>query len=907
MTAANLKWWFYVASPSAIDIYGQDLDTLSSLPTPDVNGVAWTTKVITLPTPFGNPPCGQVEFSPNSPYVVKVFVQDTGGTPPPTYYSLEKDTIIVRPNGNTNTSCGNFGRANIGMKVDCQNKVIMLFDNTSLAYNNILQPSSKTNEWKLVYPESVGDIPVSTATDVPNVNFPTSVDSKGYVVYFMEYATYDYGSGVTVTVQYKLFDKGGGLGVPFAVNCNTNLCQLSCQMQKFYKLAIGNCGTLVDPSLESKMTQMNFIYTQILSGIFQPLCGIDVPAQIELLKSIGNFDDGCDCGCPDGGGFSNPTGGGSSSSTCCPTSSGVLDINTGSAPAQCPNSYFPVQVYDPTYTSIIGIAYDANSLIALLNSNSAWQAYGVAFNEGNCKVGWYASTQGGVVPDIKVRDASTTSCVNNSQLYSVYMTDLCYPSTPIVPTSFPVNAYVDFDQGAGPVSLGNVASQAALIAALNAQSTKPSTLTFSAGATVDQIIISNSSCSTYTGSPVITCDVGSSSFIMYGASHLQEFTSPAVNAAIEAYGLKTNSLLGKIAGTPTGTSPWHMIRIGNYLITAEGDTGVIYFFDITNPLMPTLARTITLPVIAAGNFSGIPTSLGVGTNVVRTLYSLYFPTDSYELMTLDAIYIFEGLTGSAWKVNFYTGTVTASFQSNKLIGKCPREMRQHIVNSTIAIYFTQDGTLEADISGTSGVLVGHIVTLDVSSFNASGLGTQEILLNQVENVWASSWDGADTIWFVGQLGTIAEYSISANAVTNRYANGLGTYSSTARIILRRGNAKYFAGILYVASLGPYSPAGFGQGCILVDLASLATPGPIQTLFTGNLTNPSAYAHNILPLGNCLLAVTIEANGLVPGYGVILIYKTDGTFLQACALNSAQAIYNLIAIPNVSVYTPNNLV
>ena len=253
-----MKWWIWVTGPSLNSLYGVDVNATTP-PTPDFNGIAWTTKTINLPTPFGNPPCGQVEFSPNSPYTVTVFVQDTTAVASP-IDGYSKTTIIVRPNGNTINSCGNFGKASISMKVDCANKVIMCFDGTKMIYNNILQPSSVTSKWTLVYPaDAAGDVPNMEALNVPNVNFPISVNSKGYVLYFNETATYDYGNGVTVKVQYKLYDGTGGLGLNFAVNCNTNLCLLQCQMKKFYELSKSRCGELENVQLTQKMVHLQYL------------------------------------------------------------------------------------------------------------------------------------------------------------------------------------------------------------------------------------------------------------------------------------------------------------------------------------------------------------------------------------------------------------------------------------------------------------------------------------------------------------------------------------------------------------------------------------------------------------------------------------------------------------------------
>lgn len=997
--AANLKWWFYVASPSAIDIYGQDLDSLSSLPTPDVNGTAWTTKEITLPTPFGNPPCGQIEFSPNSGYVVKVFVQDTAGTPPPTYFSLEKDTIIVRPKGNKNTSCGNFGTAAVGMKVDCLGKLIMLFDNTNLAYNSILLPSDTSNKWTVVYPEVAGEIPKRTAENVPNVNFPTGGDSKGYVLYFQEYATYDYGNGVTVTVQYKLFSSDGSYGMPFAINCNTNLCQLSCQMQKFYKLAKGSCTTLVNPELMGKMTQMNFIYnTKILTGIFQPLCGIDVPAAIEEVKAIGNFDDSCDCGCPDSGGFSNPTGAGSTGA-CCPVTVDVINIATDNPPAACPNSYFPAKVYEPDGTTLIGTAYNVNDLVSLVNGNGEWQVYGVAFAQGNCKIGWFPANAATIPPDVPVElisgtiggvpysdeivmlgttspatgcpgtglypcrvynpagdtligvantpaelvsilngysawaaygtavvqdncnvlwyladatnippfiqvDATTnsTTCVNGAALYTVQMVDECNPLLPITSTDFPLNVWVDFGLGAGPVYLGVLSNISSVITALNSTSTKPSSVSFAAsgGTDISQIVVTNSSCATYSGTVTVTADKGSGSFLLVGASHSRMNTTPATVGGVYGAGLRTMVSLGHIPSSPAIDSddvPWHNTMIGNTYITACGNTGVVSLWNMSNPLMPTLIRTIALTNPTGNSFTGTPTMKDyTGATGVPSYFTLYFPTD-YHNMSLSAIYVCEAVTGTLWKLDATsTGSgVTTAFQSNSLIGKCPR----CIIGNKL--YFTQDGSLEVDTGQTSGVAIGDIVIQDLSSFSGAGLSTATIFLNQIEYVYSCSFDGSDTIWFVSNLGSVAEYSVSGATVVNRYLLALG------RTVRYRSWTKVFAGNLYITTLQGYDPVGLNFGTLYVDIASLATT-PVVTFFDSipsSITNtaPSVRVYSVLPLGNCLMIVSGDAGTYAPGGGGLILYKTDGTYLGMIQLPNSVNILNVIAIPNVAVYTP----
>lgn len=1000
--AANLKWWFYVVSPSGVAIYGTDLNGLSVLPTPDVAGTAWTTKTIVLPTPFTNGACGQIEFSPTNPYSVYVFVQDTASSPFVSFWQLLKTAIIVRPRGNSQKICGNFGVAQVSMQTDCLGKSINVYDSTNLEYNNILVPASTSNSWELVYPQdNAGNIPNRTATNTPNVTFPISVNSKGYVLYLREFATYDYGNGVTVKIQYKAYDEGGSLGLQFAINCNTNLCLLQCQMQKFYKLSKGSCGTLEYPGLLNKMTQMSFLFSQVLTGIFQPLCGIDVPGLIEEIQAIGGFDNNCDCNCGgDNFGFSNPTGGGNGGSGCCPLYASVIDINTDIAPANCPNGYFPAYIYDPTGTTVIGVALSMSDEINILNGNADWRAYGTAFSAGNCTVGWYPATgvtiipnilidpigggngQGsvivdvlsfcaspvgapaacpgsyfpaqvynaaasaiigvasdinnmvsilngnatwqaygtayvvdnchvgfyplptvGTIPPVYVNDSSCirTACVNGSQRYPIGVTDICYPSgTPITAYSFPLNLYVDFALGAGSEFAGNVANQTEMIAALNAMADKPASVTFYAGATVDQVIVVNTDCNAYSATISTTADAGSNKFLLYAGDHFDMTGSTPQDSVVSEYAASVQylSVLGKLPGAIKGTL-WHSIKIGNVLaITNTNNPGAVVFYDITNPLMPTYLKSIALnPIIGiSNNFTGVPESINIATatspaTAVPTIYDLYFPTDYYAPMDLSALYVVESNTGSIWKLNFYdTGTgIVASFQDDRLIGKCPRVIQNN------KIYFTQDGDLEQATSQTSGVAEGDIVMLDLASFNSSGLSTTTILLNNLEYVWAASFDGADTIYFTGQAGSVVKYTVSTDTVDSRYLNFLGL----GILFGYRLNTTYFNGYLYMVP--QQMPLYIGM---IIQVTAFGGSGTVTHFADPGFTVEGAF--NFTPLGNCLGILT---SATVPGSSIarMLIYKLGGEYMAAFPPGDNREFYNVVPIGNISTVTPNNFV
>jgi hypothetical protein len=901
----QLVWWYVITTPSNTPIH------TGSVSDPDVENVAWATLSITpgsWPQPFGTGPCAQIEFSCNAPYIVTLYVKDSADTT----FSLSKTATICRPTGSTANSCGNFGEAALSIKTDCMNARLVCQDNTNYSYQGQLSAYAQSNTWTLVYPQSPsGSQPTNgTASNTPTVFFNLAFGGDGFNIYIRDYATYSMGDGVFIKLQYKAHRV-------FNVYCNIDLCQLQCEMDRFFKETVATCGELESADAYNKMSQINFLYAKILTGILQPLCDIDVPAEIVKMEKLFGFPSTCCCN--KGVNMSMapvlPT-----SSDCCTTSVAILDKVTGLAPANCPNSYFPVQVYDPTWTTIIGVASDVDNLVAILNENAAWLAYGVAINAGNCNVGFILEDTTVTVPAVKVA-TSSSACVGDTQYYSVRINDLCLGNLTASLGNFPMNTFVDFGLGDGEVFLGNVSDIGALIILLNSTPTKPATITFSNGSSsgvTDPVIINirNSSCVAYSGTITITCDIGSSAYLLYGASHLNYVTSPApISGAEVGFGLRSNAVIGKIPGVSDDNIQWHSIRIGNTLIISEGDTGKILFYDITNPLYPSFIRYIQLNAVVAACFTGLPQSRGIpegAGSVVNSFYSLYFPTD-YSNMSLSAIYVFEGLTGSAWKLDMYAAGsgVTASFQDNSLIGSCPRVITGPANN---LIFFTMDGSLGPDI-GAPILTPGYINVLDLTAtFDGSGLSTKEIIGSSFDQVWAASYNGIDTIWFMGQNGTLAKYDVWTDTVTAVVVNAMGVGQNFEL----RGNIKNFGPALYCSSLGGFKPLGSVTGALFVNIASFPTVS--ATLFTDPTTiaaanPPLQYVHNILPLGNCLVLVTTEGYEdaylstahLSTAQGAIATYKINGTYIMGDKLPVGQNIYNLVPISGIPVYTPTSLI
>lgn len=993
------SWWVTGYSPSNTPIH------LGSQGMPDFPTQNWATYTIPdqWPTPLSEGLCAQVEFSCSTPYMFTLFVQDASGA----VYSFAIATPICAPNGNTQNTCGNWGAALFTLQVVCNQAQISAQDNTNYIYNGIPPLTAASQNWVMTYPlgASGNPIPNATATNTASVNFPVFYVGEGYGMYLNTICSYVFGEA-TIKIQYKsqnaLNPQFNIQKTSFAVWCNIDTCKLQCEVAKYVKRVKRNCNTIENQQYQQNLTLINALYLLVLDGIIHPLCGTDVTGYIKEIQRLGEFD--CDC-CnkyAPGVNLSNlvPTNG---TGGCCPTDSNIINKNSGISPTNCATGgYFPANVYDPSNTTVIGNATDVASLISILNNNPAWEAYGTAFNMGNCQVGWYALNSGTIIPVINIvstgsgtiipsttavgtlvqvgtttppvncpggnpyplrvyapgsttviigiannitdvvnllnttpawetfgtasvqdschvqwnltsgaiippsigtdTNTTTSTCVGGTQLYIVDMVDVCYPNTPITAASFPCNVSVNFGLGAGFVPLGQVANNAALVAALNAAASKPASVTFTATPVVGQIKVTNTNCTAYSGTITIQCDAGSSSFLLFGANHTDEIGSatPTLNG-LYGIGLSDMALIGRIPGTATQPVPgrmWHNIKIGNYLIATEPNTGKVYFWDITNPLNPVLVQTIQLTTIASGNFTGNPHSANNYCDVLNTTpswYSLYFPTDYYAPMSLASIYVFEAVTGCAWQINFFTGGVVAAFQSNLLLGKCPRVLTGN------TIYFTQDGSLEQDASLSSGVTTGNCLQLLLSvGFNSGALAQLTVFSNTLDSVWAASYDAVTSlIYFTGQGASVATYNTTTLTLTHQYINVI------AASFVHRLNSAYFNGLLFwtCTQTGGFEPV------MSLAVSSLGgTPAIVQfQTIPGEIS--LGKPHNFLPLGNCLGVLTTNHQSLSTGVcinGIVALYNINGTYIGQINLSTVQTFYNLIPIPNISNYVPTNM-
>lgn len=970
---ASCRWWYVIQTPSGTYIHN------GNSATPDRIGV-WTPITVPDTWPQFN---SQIEFSPAAPYKATLFVKDGANN----VFSLEKKVTIAAPNGNNCNSGNNWGVAEVTLEVQCNNAKIFGSDHTNYTYQTKLG-SSSSSKWTLAYPmDANNNIPAPrTVTNSPNVLFPVGFNSEGYQINFGTIATYDFGDFVTIKLQYKFRDT-------FAVLCNIDLCSLVCEIQKLYAKLNHHCGITEENELKDKLLKINTLLNLIFINIQQPLCkSINITNAIKQIEEIGGFS----CNCCSGGVNALNTVGGIES--CCPITADVIDDATGNIPTECPNSFFPARVLGTDGETVIGVANSAADMIAIINSDSGWAVYGVAFSLGNCKVGWYLSNPVSIPPIIEIikgtgeivpptvivgdlvikgtddppvgcpsgnpyplrvykpdgvtiigiatniadvvsllntdpdwsafgtasvqdtchvqwnlidgtvipPDIETDTddgCSNGTNLYIVKVKDVCSPSIPVSIGDFPMNGWVDFGLGAGPEYIGYVADMVAYVAALNAHPSKPAVVHFSTGPipTAGEVWVTVDDCVVYPGTVILTGDKNSDAFLLFGASHGTMTPAIAIptTGGMEALGLRSNSVLGEIPpGIATDEVPWHTIVIGTVLITACGNTGNVYFWNITNPKMPAFIRRIALTDPSGNSFTGIPTMTGTGgVTGVPSVFSLYFPTD-YHNMNLREIYVCEAITGSIWKLDMYDSVgVIAAFFDQRLEGKCPRVIIGNI------LYYTQDGSLETDTGVVSGVTIGDIVKLNLGTFSAGGISTQNIFVGSIEYVWAASFDGVDTIWFVSNQGGVARYQLSTGTVLNVYLNALGI----GKFMTLKGWAKFFNNFLYCCSLGGWTPLGVNKGTLMLHIPSL--PLSAVVMFQSEPTgDPSSlFAYSIIPLGNCLMLVCGDGGGNVGNRGSVLLYKSDGTFLSRIMLPTGVNVYNVAAIPGIGVYTPNSFV
>lgn len=270
---AGVSYAWVIKSPT------QSIIHEGSLSSPDVTGV-WSEQLLTYAWPR---PFNQIEFS-GADYSFQVLAKDSNGTE----YANEVQTVsICPPNGNIpGKSKNTYGVGSLVVNVKCDQGRIFFQDVTNTSYQGVTGTLG-SSVLRVNFPmDNTGVVP-----DPFQINYfstalvPVTYSGKGYQFLYTSIYQYDFGNNTAVRIKYSMNDT-------FGVWCNIDLMPLVCEYQKLINsIENGTCSDVAQAN--NKLMLINPKFSMVMMGIFQPLTGIDVPALIEEIQSIGGFD--CDC------------------------------------------------------------------------------------------------------------------------------------------------------------------------------------------------------------------------------------------------------------------------------------------------------------------------------------------------------------------------------------------------------------------------------------------------------------------------------------------------------------------------------------------------------------------------------------------------------------------------------------
>ncbi len=157
-------------------------------------------------------------------------------------------------------------------------------------------------------------------------------------------------------------------------------------------------------------------------------------------------------------------------------------------------------------------------------------------------------------------------------------------------------------------------------------------------------------------------------------------------------------------------------------------------------------------------------------------------------------------------------------------------------------------------------------------------------------------------------------SVNAHSITGVNPSVINTHIlGPSAIFLYRLNTACFGGSLYFAALDlelGSPPTQFEPLKIATTASLLASSPVISQINTNAVTFVANKIFNVMPLGNCLLAVIVADNSAGGGQPV-LIYRTDGSIVEVIYARTTfpgyYLAYNYIAIPGYRTYTPNSFI
>lgn len=577
-------------------------------------------------------------------------------------------------------------------------------------------------------------------------------------------------------------------------------------------------------------------------------------------------------------------------SSCCPEYVDVVMKGTSNAPAACPNSYFPVELWTPDAGTSLGPVDNVNTLIGKLIGDSSvggWASKGLWAAAGNCQAMLYRFTSTiGVIPKIPVsvlNNFANDDCVNNERNYTLDANGYC-DGLPSQSMNYPYNAYISFTNGGVSHFISNVTSYTNLLAQLNALPAKPAHITFSAAplGAQNSVSVHDADCSAGTEMLLLVDTVAQ---VLYGAA-----TNMAQGEVSGAFAIdpKTNAEIGVVCGTFSEQYPWHIAKYGNYLYFVETNTGKLYKIDVSVPMFPVVVATVTLP-----NTGGTYASFGNtppynGNPSTPPHYDVYFPTD-INTNNAGFAYIVESSTGSIWKYNLATDVVAGDEQDDALIGRCPRVILGN------KMYLSQDGARELDLGLSSGVPRNDLLEIDLTSVGTGSLvvTTLTTIVAVGDEPWAVSWDATRSVlWVTSVNGTLVKFDPVGGGI-NTYPNLWGLSSPFTGF----ANTHIFGDRIYCS--------GLNNGTRYIDLATLAPATVFDQVIQGGVPNDKHY-NFIVPQGACYGVVTLNNGTGLGTRGAVAKYTLDGALLGVISHVNAGNMYNVVPLLNVDSTTPNGL-
>jgi len=932
---ASCTWWYTIMAPNGNFIHK------GSEGTPDISGT-WTTEVMpdTWPQPYG-----QIQWSGND-YIVILYVKDGVGN----IYSQKHQGAVCRPNGSTPKSIGNFGESNATATVKCNDAQLYAQDTTDYTYQG-LSGTGISQTWTLVYPPAAdGSIPAPvTVTNQTSVLFDLGYSSPGYNLVLNTVREYELGDNVTVKIQYKF---RYSFAVQCNIDLCPLVCEVEKYIREvndatcgayqdpaaLQKLATINalmtklliakqqplCGIDMAPIIEEIQNIGGFSCDCITAGggilpggdptgdiviTIEP-CG-DIKANVNqtgnnfqlVIKDytyILELDDAAvdagfsweeevdDDNCTKTWTlkYSGSIGGG------CPSVITPIYVHlTSDPPDGCPTPVWPQDVYNVADDTVIGTANDITELVGILNADTdpmtGWRGlYGVAIAIDPCHV-WFPcyNNEDVPIPPVHVESADgPTPCIDTDKTFETQLQDYNVPGSVIPSINYPGNFYVQYASPGTIYSLGVILNYADLISALNAQPDKPANISFSASSGANPNTIKK----TITD---VTCMQVDTVTIFQEVSGTVSIGSNSdyLNAVSSAYGIEgvdtlTDTGLGRVCGVLFGNDiiPWHMIRRGNFVYTVGTNNGVMYKIDMSNPVFPVLVSQVALIGGSSGAFSGVPAFPAA----VPSHWDVYMVTDYSN--DSQFTYILESTSGNIWKYDMNADAVVATFQSNDLIGMCPRAM----VNGNL--YFSFDGNRISQTGQTalnSYWNTGALVYLKAySGFNASQITAYNISVSTA-NVWAMSFDaGSSTMWVTTETGNLIEVTIAPGTTgpTGTPVENPGIWNQPAGVFTNLCNTVIYNGIIYASS--------YGKGTYYIDLSDIVGG---STAFDA-LTTPSLNHFTFTPVSgkNYGILCYKAASG-----ASVAKYQYDGSLITEITISGGN-VYNIVPFDNTLATTPN---